>query len=65
MLIKINGSFRIFRGGGWNDYAIYCEVASRSYGYPCRRNYDIGFRVLRRCVYVNKDKWLLPYRAWQ
>jgi len=58
MLIKISGSSRIFRGGGWDNYAVSCEVASRDFFYPYYRSNNFGFRVLRRCVYVNKNKWL-------
>ncbi len=38
------------RGGGWNDNAYYCRVASRlNYG-PSYSPYDIGFRVARSSV---------------
>jgi len=57
MLIKINGSLRIRRGGSWYGYAVNCEVTSRNDYDPYYRFDLIGFRVLRRCVYVNKNKW--------
>jgi len=55
MLIKISGSFRVFRGGSWDYSAYNCEVTYRYDSDPFRRINDIGFRVLRRCVYVNKN----------
>jgi len=58
MLIKINGSDRVRRGGSWSGFAISCEVAYRGYYYPFFRVNDIGFRVLRRYNNVNKNKWL-------
>jgi len=55
MLIKISGSSRVKRGGSWLDNAGYCEVTYRSLSYPYLRDDSVGFRVLRRCVYVNKN----------
>ncbi len=42
------GSLRVFRGGGWNSYAIYCRSATRvSSGDPDAVYYAlIGFRVV-------------------
>ncbi len=39
------GWYRVFRGGGWNDYARYCRPAYRSGGAPGYRDRDLGFRV--------------------
>jgi len=39
-----SGSYRVFRGGGWGNYAYYCRAAYRSYYYPDGRNYYDGFR---------------------
>jgi len=39
------GSYRVFRGGGWGDYAGYCRAAYRDWYTPDYRNYDLGFRV--------------------
>jgi formylglycine-generating enzyme required for sulfatase activity len=39
------GSYRVFRGGGWSGYAYYCRVAIRSYAYPDYASYYLGFRV--------------------
>jgi len=44
------GSARVFRGGGWYDYAGYCRVADRSYGYPGNGISIIGFRAARSSV---------------
>ncbi len=38
------GSRRVNRGGGWNDYAIYCRTAYRYSLYPSDRPNNIGFR---------------------
>ena len=39
------GSFRVFRGGGWNDRAGRCQSASRNFYGLGFRYYDLGFRV--------------------
>jgi len=65
MLIKISGSSRFGRGGSWYNYADLCEVTSRNNRDPYDRDDNIGFRVLRRCVYVNKNKRLLPSDSWR
>ncbi len=40
-----SGSFRVIRGGSWNDFAEYCRVADRNRGlYPGLRFGIIGFR---------------------
>ena len=40
-----SGSYRVFRGGRWGDYAIYCRAAFRNY-YTGQANSDssLGFR---------------------
>ena len=40
------GSFRVFRGGGWNSSAQFCRVAHRGYGTPDIRNSNLGFRLV-------------------
>ncbi len=42
-----NGSGRVVRGGGWSSFAQYCRSASRGYGTPDDRSYDLGFRLVR------------------
>ena len=42
----VEGSFRVIRGGGWNQDAGYCRSASRDGGFPTRRSNMIGFRVV-------------------
>jgi len=39
------GSYRVFRGGGWGDYAGYCRSASRGYNAPYGAYETVGFRV--------------------
>ena len=41
-----SGSNRVFRGGGWFDFAWNCRAASRNYSFPGRRGYDVGFRLV-------------------
>ena len=42
-----SGSNRVFRGGGWYDYAHYCRSANRNSREPGNRNNNVGFRLLR------------------
>jgi formylglycine-generating enzyme required for sulfatase activity len=39
------GSFRVYRGGSWNDTPAYCRSANRIWGTPDNRDSVIGFRV--------------------
>jgi len=45
-----SGSRRVLRGGNWYNYAHYCRVAIRYYGYPTSSGISIGFRVARSSV---------------
>ena len=40
------GSDRVLRGGGWNGGAEICRVSNRYDGYPGRRNYFLGLRLV-------------------
>ena len=40
-----SGSYRVFRGGGWNSFAVYCRSAYRYGGKPSDRYCGVGFRV--------------------
>jgi formylglycine-generating enzyme required for sulfatase activity len=40
-----SGSGRVYRGGGWDDYARGCRSASRDGDVPADRNDGIGFRL--------------------
>ena len=43
-----SGSYRIVRGGYWNNYASNCDVAYRdSYILPNSRGFSFGFRLVR------------------
>ncbi len=42
-----SGSFRVLRGGGWNDYPPGCRSAYRSYGTPTVTGNYLGFRLVR------------------
>ena len=39
------GTFRVFRGGGWRNYAQLCRSAFRYKYFPDYRHFNIGFRV--------------------
>ena len=40
------GSYRVIRGGGWDDFPINCRSARRYFGTPARRDGVVGFRVV-------------------
>lgn len=42
-----SGSVRVFRGGSWYSYGSSLRSAQRNRNLPSRRNYYIGFRLLR------------------
>ena len=43
-----SGSYRVFRGGGWNDSADYCVSSRRGRSIPSHeKNTDFGFRLVR------------------
>jgi len=58
MLVKINGSDRVRRGGSWLYNADGSRVAYRVSGSPDYRYYSFGFRISRRCLYVDKNRRL-------
>jgi len=39
------GSYRVYRGGSWNNVAGFCRSAYRSSGTPGNRDFSLGFRV--------------------
>ncbi len=43
-----SGSFRVYRGGSWHDFATYCRVAFRFSSTPTFRDGVLGFRVVHR-----------------
>jgi formylglycine-generating enzyme required for sulfatase activity len=40
-----SGSYRVYRGGSWNNVAAYCRSAYRDRSYPSDRDDYYGFRV--------------------
>ena len=40
-----SGSYRVWRGGSWDDYADFCTVGRRNFIGPDFRNYYLGFRL--------------------
>jgi formylglycine-generating enzyme required for sulfatase activity len=45
-----SGSYRVFRGGGWCNFAGDCRVAIRNYYDPSSSLSFMGFRVARSSV---------------
>jgi formylglycine-generating enzyme required for sulfatase activity len=45
-----SGTNRVFRGGGWGDYANICRAAYRDYYYPVVTGGNCGFRAVRSSV---------------
>ena len=41
------GSFRVCRGGSWNNTALFVRVANRNWDYPGTRDNRLGFRLAR------------------
>ncbi|MFZ4083455.1 MAG: formylglycine-generating enzyme family protein, partial [Pirellula sp.] len=39
------GSYRVSRGGGWDDGAAYCRSACRYWYVPSGRGHGLGFRL--------------------
>jgi len=44
---KVYGSYRIFRGGGWNDTERGCLASNRRRSHPTFYIDDLGFRIAR------------------
>ncbi|NUQ24869.1 MAG: SUMF1/EgtB/PvdO family nonheme iron enzyme [Saprospiraceae bacterium] len=42
----IVGTYRVLRGGSWNNNAENCRVAYRNNNNPDNRNNNVGFRVV-------------------
>ncbi len=42
---SVSGSNRVFRGGGWNDYARYCRVSARFNSAPSGTYGSLGLRL--------------------
>ena len=42
-----SGSYRVFRGGDWSDFAYISRCAYRYYGYPSESSYLYGFRCVK------------------
>ena len=40
-----SGSYRVYRGGSWFNYAFYCRVSNRRNNTPDCRSNDLGFRL--------------------
>lgn len=44
---KVYGTYRIFRGGGWNDSERGCLASNRRRSHPAFQIDDLGFRIAR------------------
>jgi hypothetical protein len=49
------GSYRMLRGGGWNNSPVVLRAAPRSYGDPGVRDYYVGFRLVRTPVSLGDE----------
>lgn len=47
---KVYGTYRIFRGGGWNDAERGCLASNRRRSHPAFQIDDLGFRIARNIV---------------
>jgi formylglycine-generating enzyme required for sulfatase activity len=45
-----SGSYRVVRGGSWNNDAYFTRTASRYYDFPGEFNFVLGFRCVRSSV---------------
>jgi formylglycine-generating enzyme required for sulfatase activity len=43
----VSGTYRVFRGGSWNDFADLVRSSARNYGAPVTTDGVSGFRVAR------------------
>jgi len=41
------GSYRVFRGGGWSNFARFCRSADRNRDTPGSRSFSLGLRLAR------------------
>ena len=39
------GTYRVYRGGSWGNYATGCRCANRNYFTPSNQSYNVGFRL--------------------
>jgi len=46
-VVTEEGSYRVIRGGSWDNNASNCRSANRSYYYPASRSNCLGFRIVR------------------
>lgn len=49
---KVYGTYRVFRGGGWNDPARGCLASNRRRSHPSFKIDDLGFRIARSCNFI-------------
>jgi len=46
-IYEAGGSYRVNRGGSWDNDARHARCANRSYDSPGDRDHSLGFRLLR------------------
>ena len=47
-----SGSYRLKRGGSWNNNATNCRTANRNNNNPNNRNNNLGFRLVRSAQHI-------------
>ncbi len=56
------GSYRVARGGSWNDDAVYVRISSRGYYTPTSTISYLGFRIARTVTHEGENRPpLAPY----
>lgn len=47
---EVYGTYRVFRGGGWNDQERGCLASNRRRSHPTYKIDDLGFRIVRSFI---------------
>jgi formylglycine-generating enzyme required for sulfatase activity len=45
-VIPMTGTYKMFRGGSWSSFPVFCRAAFRGYRIPSERSNALGFRVV-------------------
>ncbi|HIW86801.1 MAG TPA: SUMF1/EgtB/PvdO family nonheme iron enzyme [Candidatus Onthomorpha intestinigallinarum] len=48
------GSYRVNRGGSWNNIATNIRVSNRNNNTPSNRNNNLGFRLVCPIIYTER-----------
>lgn len=53
-----SGFYRVYRGGGWRSFAVFCRSAHRAWNLEAYRHAEIGFRLARSAAPVQAEDQL-------